>query len=168
MAHRRCAHFIAVVCLNAPSMFGQKMHPCTSQYNNCRQYMDGPYRKLTDRCASPYELTPSAQPLAFRNEGHAITLLMHSQVTAVAKDNGIGVLAIAVIANGTLGVLFLSLSYRLAIDSGCTARSRPMRLRRLGVRFRYALCKLAGAIPTWLNLGLTYASPKHATPSQSE
>lgn len=93
---------------------------------------------------------------------------MHSQVTTIAKDYGIGVLAIAIIANGALCVLFLALPNRLAIDSGCTARSRPMRLRRLGVGFRYAFYTSAGAVLTWLDLDLTYASLKHAIPSQSE
>jgi hypothetical protein len=31
MAQSKCAHFIAVVCLNAPSTLGQKIQPCGGQ-----------------------------------------------------------------------------------------------------------------------------------------
>jgi hypothetical protein len=167
MAHNKCAHFIVVVCLNAPSIFGQKIHPCDSQSDPSREYIDKTYRKLTDGRAAPHELAPSAQPLTFWDEGHAITLLMHSQVTSVTEYYRIGVFTITVIANGAFRVLLLALPSRLTVNSGCTARSWTMRLRGLGVRFRYAFNTLVSALSTCLNLDQTYASLTHAIPSQS-
>jgi hypothetical protein len=53
IAHSRCAHFIAVVCLNAPSMFGQNMQPYNSQQWTGRKERET-YRELTDRGTSPH------------------------------------------------------------------------------------------------------------------
>jgi len=42
---------------------------------------------------------------------------MNSQITAVAKDDGVGILAIAVVTNNTLGVWLVTRTQRLTINS---------------------------------------------------
>lgn len=54
MAHSKCAHFMDVVCLNAPSMFGQKMQPYGSQYALGKVDVDKTYRKLTNGRTAPH------------------------------------------------------------------------------------------------------------------
>lgn len=94
-------------------------------------------RKLAGWGASTDQLTTSAKPLSFWDERHTITLLVYGQVTTIAEYYGVGVLAVAVIADCALGVLFLTLSCRLAVDCGRTTRSWPVCLRRLRVWFWY-------------------------------
>jgi hypothetical protein len=150
MAHSRCAHFIAVVCLKAPSMFGQKMQPCYSQQGTGKVKEES-YRKLTNRGAAPHQLTPSAEPLPFRYKWHAITFLMYGQIASIAEYYCIGVLAVAVIANGALRVLLFT--GRFTINCGCATRPWSMRLRWLRIWFRDA-CHLSVLHSTWIDFNL--------------
>jgi hypothetical protein len=135
MAHSRCAHFIAVVCLNAPSPFGQNMQPCNGLVPWPMKAEVRTYRKLTSRCTTSHELTAPAEPLSLRDERHTVAFLVNGQVTTIAEYYGVGVLAVAVVANCTLGILLLSLPCRLSVDRGCTTRSRSVGLRRFGIWF---------------------------------
>ena len=99
------------------------------------------YWMLTNRGSASNQLTTSAEPLPLWDERNTITFLMNGQVTPVAKDNGIRVLAITIIADGALGILLLALTSGLTIDCSCTARARAMRLWGLWVGFGDAFSK---------------------------
>lgn len=71
---------------------------------------------LADRCASPYELASSAEPLALGNERNPVTFLVNSKIAAVAKYNGVGIFAITVVTYCALCILFLALTRRLTIN----------------------------------------------------
>lgn len=58
-------------------------------------------------------------PLAFRDEGYTVTLLMNRKITTIAKDNGIRVFTIAVIANCAFSILLLAWPASLTIDGCC-------------------------------------------------
>jgi hypothetical protein len=73
---------------------------------------------------------------------------MDSQVAAVAEDNGIRVLAVAIVANSALAILLLA-NLGLTIDGGGAARPRPVRLGRLRVGLWYPLLE---SVPLLLNL----------------
>lgn len=47
----------------------------------------------------------AAQPLAFGDVGDAVTVLVNSEIAAIAEDDCVGILALAVIADSTLAVL---------------------------------------------------------------
>lgn len=96
------------------------------------------HRLLRNWGSPAHQLATTAQPLALGDEGHSIALLMYSQVAAITEDNGVGVLAVAVVANGTLGILFLALGCRLAVDCCSGARTGTVGLRGLRVRLRYS------------------------------
>ena len=119
MAQSRCAHFIAVVCLNAPSIFGQNMQPCDCQHASNKADRARTYRKLADRSAAPHQLTSSAQPLSFWYERHSIALLVDCQVTTIAKHYCIGIFAVAIVTDGALCVLLFALASRLSVNCGC-------------------------------------------------
>lgn len=61
----------------------------------------------TYRNAPSNELALSAKPLSLWNERNAVAFLVNGEVTPIAEHYGIGVLAVAVIANGTFTVLLL-------------------------------------------------------------
>lgn len=100
------------------------------------------YRELTSRCATAHQLATSTKPLSFWNERHPVAFLMNRQVTTVAEHYGIGVLAVAIVANCALCILFFALPCGLSIDRSRTTRSWSMCLRWLWIRFRYALQSL--------------------------
>ena len=62
------------------------------------------------------ELAFPTQPLALGDEGDTVTFLVNRQVAAVAKHDGIGVLAISIVANSTFTILLFA-CLRLAINS---------------------------------------------------
>lgn len=139
IAHSKCAHFIVVVCLKAPSPFGQNMQPWVESVRPATIVRKKTYRKLTCRSASTDQLAPSAEPLSFWDEGHTVALLMNGQVTAIAEYYGVGVLAVAIIADCAFCILFLPLACRLPVHCSRATRSWPMCLRWLRVWFWDAL-----------------------------
>lgn len=90
---------------------------------------------LVDRHATPHQLAPAAEPLPFWDEWYAVTLLVNCQITPIAKYYSVCVLAVAIVAYGTLGVLFFPLASGLPVDCCCGAGPRTMRLWRFWVRF---------------------------------
>jgi len=77
-----------------------------------------PYRMFTNRGPPPDQLAPPTKPLTFWNKWNSIALLVNGEIASIAEDDGISVFTIAVVTDGTFGVLLLASSYRLAID-GC-------------------------------------------------
>jgi hypothetical protein len=77
------------------------------------------YRMVCGRGPTTHKLAAAAEPLSLRYEWHTIAFLVNSQVTPVTENDGIGVFAVAIIANYTLGVLLFSCASRLAIDRSC-------------------------------------------------
>lgn len=59
--------------------------------------------------------TAAAQPLALRDVGHAVTLLVHGQVTHVTEQDHVAVLTLAVVTDAADGVL---------VDQGAGVRLR--------------------------------------------
>jgi hypothetical protein len=125
-----------VVCLNAPSIFGQKMQPYSGQQGVCMMRLGKTHRQLTNRGSTAHQLAPAAKPLPFRDEWHTIALLVYGQVAPVAEDNCIRVFAIAVVANVTLRILLFSQASRFAIYSGCRTGAGTVGLRGSRVWFR--------------------------------
>ena len=78
------------------------------------------------------KLALPTQPLPFRNVGNSIALLVHSQVAAIAENDRVRILAVAIVANSTLSIAFLP-SW-LTINSCSRARAWPLGLRRLRIR----------------------------------
>lgn len=107
------------------------------QFSNAVRKVKGRGMK-SYRYASADELTLPAKPLAFWNEGHTVTLLMDCEVASVTEDNGIGVFAVAVIANRAFAVLLLP-NLWFAIDGCGRTRPRPMGLRRFRIGLWYPL-----------------------------
>jgi len=91
---------------------------------------------------------------------------MNGKITTITEYYRIGVLAIAVIANGTFGILLFSLASGLSVDSSRTTRSGSVCLWRFGVRLGNAWNVLA-KYQRIKNL-VTDVFPTHATPSRSE
>jgi hypothetical protein len=58
----------------------------------------------------------TAKPLTLRDKWHPIALLMDCKITAVAKDNRIGVFAVSIIANCTSRVWLVVFICRFAVD----------------------------------------------------
>jgi hypothetical protein len=96
------------------------------------------YWQFACRGAAPNQLTPPAKPLPFGYERHAVTLLVDSKIATVAKYYRVGVLAVAVVANGAFGILLFALTSWLTIDCGRTTRTGSMCLRRFRIRLRDA------------------------------
>jgi hypothetical protein len=86
-------------------------------------------------------LTPPAKPLPFWDEWHTVALLMYSQVAAVAKDNRVGVFAVAVVTDGTLSILLFALAGWLTVHCGSTTRAWTMCLGRLRI-WLWDTCKM--------------------------
>jgi hypothetical protein len=64
------------------------------------------------------ELALPTQPLTLRYEWHSVAFLVHSQIAAVAENDGVRILSITVVTYHALRIaLFTS---RLAIDGCCT------------------------------------------------
>lgn len=134
IAQSKWDHLNVFVCLNAPSMFGQKMHVwrTVSKLLLCVRQAGRTYR-----CVAADQLAFPAKPLTLRDERHPIALLMNSQVASVAKHNCIRILAVAIIANGALCILFFSCDCSFSVYGGGRAGSWAVGLRRLGVWFGY-------------------------------
>jgi hypothetical protein len=114
-------------------MFGQKMQVCMG---SVRDGMGGDGTGLmTYGGISADQLALPAEPLALRYKRNAVALLVHRQIASVAKNDGIRIFAVAVIANCTFRVLLFSCASSFAIDSRRRAGSRSVRLRLLGAGF---------------------------------
>lgn len=64
--------------------------------------------EYTSRNPSSDELALAAKPLTFRDKRYAVAFLMHGEIAPVAEDDGVGVFAVAVVANGAFGVGFFT------------------------------------------------------------
>jgi hypothetical protein len=125
------------------------------------------YWQLTDRGATPHQLTPPAKPLALGDEWYPVALLMNGEIAAVAEDYRVRVFAVAVVANATFSVLLFPLPSWFAIDRSCAAGAGAMRLRRLGIWLGDACAPVSCVLGHWSH-ECTDVFPMHATLSQSE
>lgn len=74
---------------------------------------------------------------------------MHREIAAIAKNDGVGVLAVPVVTYGALAVLLLA-GLRLAINCCSRARPRAMGLWRFRIRLRYLFLQ---GVPFFLDFG---------------
>lgn len=84
------------------------------------------------------ELAFSAVPLPLRDERHAVALLVNGKITTIAENDGIGVFAITIIANGAFCVLFFTRRTGFSIDSCCRSRPWSLGLRSFRRWFGYS------------------------------
>lgn len=74
------------------------------------------YTARAYRSAASDLLAFTTEPLAFGDKWNPVAFLMDSQVTAIAKDDGIGIFTIPIVADDALGVGLIARSGGLAIN----------------------------------------------------
>ena len=105
----------------------------------------GLYSWSTYRCASTNLLALAAKPLPFGYEWYPVAFLVHSQIAAVTKGDGIGIFAVAIVTDGAFAIGFVARARRLAVDGRCRARSGSVSLRMSRIGFWYAWQMSAGS-----------------------